>query len=412
MRVVHLNITEKYGGAAKAAYRLHKELIKQGIDSKMLVLKKETNDPDVIKTSSLYSVIDKGKLFFRKALNKFHKVLRNPERRYDNRTLLFNVLKRLDVDIIHLHWVTDGYVNLKEFIDDSRSIIWTMHDCAAFTGICHVVGNCENFMTGCGKCPLISSSEEKDISSAEFLRKSGLYKKRKIHFVSPSNWLASVASRSPLLEEKKITVIPHGIDTEKYTPIDKTFAKKALLIEDNIKIILCGAVTFNDENKGMLSLIEALKHFRENLAFEDKIELLFFGERAEDNDVFGIKANYLGYLNDEEFLRICYSAADVVVIPSKQESFGLIVLEAMACGTPVVAFGATGPLDIVDHKETGYLARPYDTTDLAEGIKWCLENNLDSGLSVKARARVLSSFRIESTAQKYHDLYKNVIADK
>ena len=412
MKVLHINYSEKYGGAAKAANRLHLELLNQGINSKMLVLKKESTDPTVIEVSSLYSSTDRLRLLFRKILNRMNRKFLNPVYNYNNKTLLFNALRKLDFDILHLHWVTDGYVNLNEFKNSNWNIVWTMHDCAAFTGICHVIGSCYNFETNCGKCPLINSTVKKDMSNQEYLRKIKLYKKTGIHFVSPSKWLALTASKSPLLKDKLVTIIPHGLDIEKYSPINKTTAKRALEIKDDSKIILCGAVTLDDKNKGMHLFSKAILFFKENYFTGEKIEIMFFGDSVKGWGNSILKTTYLGYISDELLLRICYSAADVVVVPSRQESFGLIALEAMACGTPVVAFGATGLLDIIDNKVNGYLATPYESVDLATGIKWCLDNNKNFSLSESARAKAISDFNIKLITHKYLEFYNKILTDK
>jgi glycosyltransferase involved in cell wall biosynthesis len=412
LKVIHLNITEKYGGAARAANRLHLELTKQGVDSTMLVLKKESHDFNVIEISSLYSRFEKVKLLFRRILRRISNLIIRPKYQYNNQTLLFDTLRRIDFDIVHLHWITDDFVNFNEFKKIEKQIVWTMHDCAAFTGICHVIGTCTNFENQCGKCPLINSDVKKDISNKEFLRKLKLYKECQIHFVSPSKWLATTASKSPLLKDTPVTIIPHGLDIEKYSPINKSTAKRALNMKDDVKIILCGAVTLDDENKGMYLLSDAIFYMKENFATEEKIELMFFGESNDNNKDFIFKTTYLGYISDELLLRICYSAADVVVVPSKQESFGLIAIEAMACGTPVVAFGSTGLLDIVDNKKNGYLAKPYESADLALGIKWCLENNKYLKLSENARAKAISTFKIETITQRYIDFYSKILKDK
>jgi glycosyltransferase involved in cell wall biosynthesis len=409
LKVIHLNITEKYGGAAKAANRLHKELIKSGVDSKILVLKKETKDATIIEASSLYSTPVKLRLFCRKILNRIKQFLINPKYGFNNKTLLFNILKKLDFDILHLHWVTGGYVNLGEFKNLNKQIVWTMHDCAAFTGICHVIGSCEKFVTQCGKCPQIGSSNQKDVSNREFQRKLRIYRKTRLHFVSPSNWLALTCSKSPLLKDKGITIIPHGLDLEIFTPIDKIAAKGALLINSDAKVILCGAVTLDDDNKGM-NLFSQTLLYMQKLFLRDEIQIIFFGEGGIVKEDNFFNTFFLDYISDEKLLRIYYSAADVVVIPSKQESFGQVTLEAMACGTPVVAFRATGSLDIIDHLKNGYLANPYEPNDLALGIKWCLDNNQENVLSKNALEKVLSSFRIGASAKKYLELYTRLLS--
>lgn len=412
MKVLHLNYTEKYGGAAKAASALHAGLLKQGIVSKMLVLKKESNDPNVIQVSTLYSPKDKALIFFRKVFRRIQSTYRDTEHDYFRQSLLFNVLNKIDFDIIHLHWVTEGFVNLTEFKNLNCKIVWTMHDCAAFTGICHVIGSCNNYLTGCGKCPQLNSNDASDLSSREFLRKLKIFKKIKINFIAPSKWIATAAAKSPVLNGKEIVIIPNGIDIEKFSPINKIFAKRALKIEDDSKVILCGAVTLDDNNKGIDLLAQAMLYFKDLIVPPEKMEIMFIGEHRESGMEFNFKTSFLGYIRDELLLRICYSAADVVVVPSRQESFGLIAVEALACGTPVVAFGATGVLDIVDHKENGYLAKPYESYDLALGIKWCLENNEELKLSDNARNKSIKAFSLETITQKHINLYSKILAER
>ncbi len=411
MKVVHLCINEEFGGAAKAANQLHHGLLNSGVDSKLLVINKTSNDNSVIRIADIYSKKDRIILFIRR-INDFINNLLNIKRdqRYKPHSLLLSVLNKIEFDIIHLHWVTNEFVDFNEFINLKKPIIWTMHDCAAFTGICSVIGNCNNYSTGCGNCPIINSKSKIDISSKEFSRKQKLYKYLNIYIISPSHWLADKALQSPLLEGKSVSIIPHGLNIEQLTPLDKLTARKIFNLNSEVKIIICGAVTLTDKNKGIQYLLEAINQISDHEAEKNEIELVLFGENPIGNSSYGIKTTSLGFINDIRLLRIVYSLADVIVIPSKQESFGLIAIEAMSCGIPVVAFGATGLLDIVDHKKTGYLAIPYEADDLANGIKWCLNNNTNNELSVSARKKVLECFDINYIAKKYIDLYNTILS--
>ena len=143
-----------------------------------------------------------------------------------------------------------------------------------------------------------------------------------------------------------------------------------------------------------------------------EVELVIFGaKKPKDAPDFGFRAHYLGHLHDNISLAVAYSAADVMVVPSIQETFGQTASEAMACGTPVVAFGATGLLDIVDHQETGYLATPYESDDLANGIAWVLED-LDrlKQLSAQAREKAVNTYDNRLVAKQYLDLYHDILA--
>jgi glycosyltransferase involved in cell wall biosynthesis len=141
-------------------------------------------------------------------------------------------------------------------------------------------------------------------------------------------------------------------------------------------------------------------------------ELVIFGaSEPPDPPNFGMPTHYMGYFRDDISLALLYSAADVMIVPSVQEAFGLTALEAMACGTPVVAFNATGLRDIVMHQQTGYLAQPYEPEDLARGIVWVLEDEARlKQLSVQARERVEREFDVRLQAQRYADLYAELLS--
>ena len=170
--------------------------------------------------------------------------------------------------------------------------------------------------------------------------------------------------------------------------------------------MLFGAIgATSDPRKGFDELSEALY----KLTCKD-IEFVVFGssEPQEPQD-FGFKTHYLGHLHDDVSLVTLYSAVDVMIVPSLQEAFGQTASEAMACGTPVVTFAATGLLDIVDHKQNGYLAQPFNTDDLANGIEWILNTDNYDELCSNAREKVLREFDSIVVAKKYMELYKTIL---
>jgi glycosyltransferase involved in cell wall biosynthesis len=126
----------------------------------------------------------------------------------------------------------------------------------------------------------------------------------------------------------------------------------------------------------------------------------------------GVKTTYLGRLDDEISVAVAYNAADVVVVPSRQESFSKVAAEALACGVPVVAFNATGLRDVVDHLSSGYLAEPYETEDLAKGLAWILETAPLSELAARAREKAASAFAVDQMADRYGKLYGTIVGDQ
>jgi glycosyltransferase involved in cell wall biosynthesis len=136
---------------------------------------------------------------------------------------------------------------------------------------------------------------------------------------------------------------------------------------------------------------------------------VFGASEPTDPPDFGFPTHYVGYLHDDPSLVFLYSAADVMVVPSRYEGFGQTVSEALACATPVVAFDATGPKDIVDHRETGWLAEPYEVSGLARGIEWLLETADREALGTEARERAIDRYEQERVANAYLELYESVV---
>lgn len=172
------------------------------------------------------------------------------------------------------------------------------------------------------------------------------------------------------------------------------------------KIILFGANSAtSDINKGFKELVAAL-----SLLETKDVELAIFGSsEPEKSQNFGFKTHYLGHLHDDASLVTLYSAVDVMVVPSLQENLSNAIMESLACGAPVVAFDIGGNSDMIDHKENGYLAKPFESQDLAKGIDWVLQNEKYQQISHNAREKVVQCFDSGLIAEKYIELYKTVI---
>jgi glycosyltransferase involved in cell wall biosynthesis len=166
---------------------------------------------------------------------------------------------------------------------------------------------------------------------------------------------------------------------------------------------------FSYPRKGNDLVVDALAQL--DFDVEADIELVVFGaSEPVDPPEFGFPTHYTGYLNDEESLALLYSAVDVMVVPSRYEGFGQTITESMASGTPVVAFDTTGPSEIIEHKETGYLASKFDPTNLADGIEWVLANpDSRSKLGDRARSVVIDEYDRLEIAKQYQDLYRSLI---
>jgi len=286
-----------------------------------------------------------------------------------------------------------------------------LHDMWPFTGGCHYDDECGEFQDSCGKCPALGSDLDYDLSRYLWKRKHKAWEHIPIVVVATSHWLANMARLSSLFKDKRVEVIPNGIDTDTYKPINKEVARAALNLPQDKRLVLFSAFgAVSDKRKGSHLLLPALEKMSE-IGWGLKTELLIIGASQPENPPeIGMPVHYMGHLSDEISQVLLYSAADVVVAPSMQENLSNTVMESLACGTPVVAFNIGGMPDMIDHKANGYLADPFDSNDLANGIMWILENDsrLDL-LSQCARQVAVDRYALKVVAGRYLALYKSLV---
>lgn len=407
-----VNTYDTQGGAARAAYRFHKGLQIIGVDSKMLVQNKISSDSSVISSKTKF---ERMAALIRPRLDKL------PVNRYQGKTkTLFSpswvpfskiaeIINNAKPDIVHFHWIAGGMLSIEDLVKVKVPIVWSLHDMWAFTGGCHTDNYCGRHSTQCGACPVLGSNKEKDLSYSVFKRKQKIYEKiENITIVGLSKWMAKLAKQSTLLKNKPVINLPNLIDTNIYKPLDKKMAREALNIPNRGKIILYGAMgATNNPNKGFEKLLEVI-----NLLDQRDVCLIVFGSgKPEVAPVVKFPTHYLGRLYDDLSLRVLFSAVDVVVVPSMQENLSNVIMESMACGTPVVAFNVGGNPDLIDHKQNGYLARPYEAADLAQGIKYVLEHGSLDILGNSAVQKIQDCFEMGKVALRYHQLYQEVISN-
>lgn len=314
---------------------------------------------------------------------------------------LINSLKKIKPDIVHLHNYHGSYLNLGLFLkyiakNDAKLFI-TLHDCCLFTGKCpHFVKvSCYKWKDSCKKCPQLKrypTSWFFDFSSYLFRKKKKwLYDCKHIHIVTVSKWLDSVASQS-YLNRFPMTQIYNGIDYNDFYPRRKpTVLLKPFFFG---KKIILGVGTIWSNNKGLDSILAMSKQLKSDEVF---VLVGLTPEQIKElpHNVFGIKRT-------DSINELCelYSAASVFVTLSLEETFGLVVVEALACGTPCVAYDSTALSELIKDGYNGYLVPP---------------NRLDLFLEAIRKAMLLKgSFRIENgetnnfSAEKMTESYLNL----
>lgn len=414
MKALLVNTSDIRGGAAKAAYRLHQGLQREGIASQFLAQNKASSDPTVMapKTTVAKSVSSSRvafdalplKLYKARQTQKVFSLQWLPERNASR-------IKALDPDIVNLHWTGDAFLRIETLAKLKRPLVLTLHDMWAFTGGCHYSGECDRYTTSCGQCPQLGSSNSTDLSRWVWQRKAKSWKDLDITVVALSSWLAKCAKSSSLFQEVRTEIIPNGLDTELYRPIDKTTARSLLGLPSDKKLILFASINAtSDERKGFHLLKSALEQLGQS-QWRETIELVVLGARKPSKPPeLGFCIHYLDTLNDDLSMAVAYSAADVFVLPSIQENLSNTILEASACGTPCVAFNIGGMPDMISPMINGYLAKPYEVDDLAKGLIWIIENEERAEkLSFNARERIEQDYTMAIQAKRYTSLFEELM---
>jgi glycosyltransferase involved in cell wall biosynthesis len=409
VKISLINHSDINGGAARAAYRIHQALLRQGLDSRMYVNEASSGDWSVEgPASTLEKTIAMlrapvGGLFSRLLATECP-VLHSPAILPSCRVKRINVS---NADIVHLHWVHNELLSIRNLGCIRKALVWTLHDMWAFCGAEHYT---ENFRWRDGYTRHNRPSYERglDLNRWTWWRKSKLWQ-RPLHIVTPSHWLADCVRQSVLMHNWPVTVIPNPIDTDMWKPRDKALARQLLNLPSDVPLLLFGAIGgTKDPRKGFDLLKSALGNLRGQIP---GLELVVFGQMApKETADLAFPVHYTGHLLDDVSLVLLYSAADATVIPSRQDNLPNTGIESFACGTPVVAFDVCGLPDIVEHQQTGYLAKAFDAIDLAKGLKWLLEDSDRRALLGKAaRACALQRWSYEVVAPQYLDVYQRVI---
>jgi len=412
MKILYLNGADIGGGAAKAATRLLQSVHALGGDARLYVQRKKDTDPLIDGPSSLWGKVSSR---IRPTIEQLLCGI-NPTRTngpfcaaYLPDGLATQISDSAPA-IVHLHWVA-RMMRLETLASIKVPIVWTMHDSWAFTGGCYLPGGCTRYRDSCGACPVLGSTRENDLSHRIWQRKKNAWDGLNLTLVAPSHWMAMCARSSSLFCTTRIEVVPNGVDVQCYKPAEKHAARERFSLPHDKKLILFGAKSATlDRNKGFHLYAEALRELS-TFTKNGQVELVFFGSaEPEKLSTLGFKTHYLGWQNDDTTLAQLYSAADVFVLPSIQESLGYTVMEAMACGTPCVAFNQGGVPDLIDHQQNGYLAHPHEPIDLARGIAWVLENaDRRKNLSVRARQKVEQGFSVGKVAERHLRLYRELL---
>ncbi len=427
MKVLHLSTTDFWTQGIHA-YRLHKALQKQGIESEMLVLIKSSGDPSVKMLT--VDILDKTKI---KVVDKvppntntiFGLTVEEWSHRFKKNLIqgegeiVFSMPESVvnwedineiaSADIIHIHWVPA----MLDFLQTplwsmGKPIVITLYDMWMFSGGCHLNFDCDKYKQGCLECPIMSDDNlEVPCNNLEIKRK--VFSLLNYRLVSPSRWFLEHAKKSEIFKSNDIKIIPYGIPLDVFSKKDKFKVREHLHLPVNKKMVLCCTSSFEGKADAFNDFIEAV---RKKLSKEDLSDIffVFIGSHAEEvkqySDIFIHK---VGFIPHEEVLSWYFSASDVFVRPLFDAPLPISILEAMACGVPIAAFDVNGIREIVEHKVHGYLARKGDFDELVRGMMWLLEKGNQKKITKNVRMKTKKEFALDTITSKYIELYNNIL---
>ena len=394
MNVKHFSFANKSSGAFNAAYRIH-SCLKNKVNTSMCVVKNSYNDGNsIFKTNSIHKFIIYFKIYIIVIFKKITKTKKfNPFSLSILPSFFSSHFNKSEKDtLIHLHWINFEMISIYEIGKIKTPIVWTIHDLWPISGIFHLEQkSSKNIII------LLLDKLVKNL-------KKVFWKKKYFYLVAPSTWMLEKILENTIITNYKVCIIPN--------PIDLNFWKQEKKIQVNKKIIIgFGAYNFlADQNKGYDLFIESLKILKYN-NFNIQFKIVTFGDKfPQEIEEMGFEVYSFGENLTEFEIRNFYNSIDLLVVPSRIESFGQVATEAMACGCPVIGFNNSGLTDIVEHKKTGYLATPFNPDDLTNGILWFYQNHQQKyEVSKMCIKRVKENFSYEVVSQKYIDLYNEII---
>lgn len=420
--VLHYTAYDILPGAAKSAYNIHKAFEKHGADSKMIVLQKSSEDDSVVEAGKgfvyqLQQTADRVTKLIKQ--NKKRKRVFNSNKRMHIRTSTLFPDVKSSVDAIFIYWISN-YLNTqlqeKVFNHYNCPVVWVLMDMEPITGGCHQSMMCNRYKESCGKCHILGSRQEVDLSRKTMRSKQRVNSHRKVTYVAPTMGLYRNVTESTLAGNCRVEHIPLAVETEIYRPVSMKSAREVINI-DQSRIVLCfGANDIQSVYKGKGYLEEALHVLNRSMVQKGKAEvndrivlLLAGGNRGEAFNDIPYEVIYLGHCRDTRTMALMFQSSDLFVCPSVYDGGPVMIAEAMMCGTPVVAFDSGGASDLIQSKVNGYIAEYKNAEDFAAGIEHIVDQSGNPEIRRRARLAAENMNTPEIVAGKYCELLKSII---
>ena len=400
--MLHLNQSDVNGGAALAAYRLHEELRRKEIGSRMIVGRKTGNDNDV-KTGIPPTLADRAIFKLTRQVLPSNAAIPWGGKIADDPWLL-------DSDVVHVHNIHTGF--LTSFLSLPRiarrkPLVITLHDMWHFTGHCSYSYDCGRWQSGCGQCPYPATypAISWDSTSIEWRLKRRVHARVRAQIIAPSTWLGGLA-RESLMGNCDVHIIPYPLDLEQYKPVAMNEARQRLGWPTNKRIILTAAADLDEERKGFPRIRAAIENLPAALKSSTILALMGRGPAPQN---LACELIALGYVSSDDKKALIYSACDYLAFASTSDNLPLVVMEALACGLPVIAFAIGGVTDMVTDGQNGWLSPADEPSRFNELLRNALSQAGESGMRVAARATAEKLFSPSVIVERHKKVYEQAI---
>lgn len=442
MNILQIHSHDSFGGAAQIARQLLHAYRALGHRSELAVGYRALRHPDILELdrsmpdgpwSRILQRSERllqrhpfvGSSFLRGKLQVLNELDRWWDRKLGREVFGYPAIRRLLQEdrrwpqILHLHNAHGDYLDLPRLLTFSREIptVWTLHDQWAFTGHCAYSIDCERWVRGCGSCPDLNiyPAIERDRSAANAKKKRLLFARARLHVATPSRWLLEQLSRSPIAPHiAEVRHIPNGVDLTVFRPREVAEARYALGLPQEAEVVLfAGHAAASSPFKDFGTIREALvRYARQHPDRSRKLILLCLGEISEPIDL-GPRAEirFVKYSEDPRRVALHYQACDLYVHAARGENFPNVILEAMACGRPVVATDVGGIREqlVSSGAMTGRLVPPRGAEAMADAIASILRSpTLHRTMGINARTRAETEFSLDRQAAAYLSWFREL----
>jgi glycosyltransferase involved in cell wall biosynthesis len=311
-------------------------------------------------------------------------------------------------DVVHLHWIGGNAFRLASLAGVKAPVIWRLADTWAFCAVEHLQPDPNRYVSP----PLAPGGLDwgSQVTWRAWRNKASTY--RRVHelvLACPTRWMADAARQSALLGGRRTEVIPTSCDHHLFRPRDQRACRELFGLPPNAPLVLVGASSNSARWKGSDLFAEAVERVADERFDGERAQIVAFGsEQLGLSPRWADRVSHLGVIRDRRLMAALYSAVDVFVAPSRMENLANTALEALATGTPVVAFRVGGMAEAITHLSNGFIASPFDTGELAAGIAWAIERRRSDEVARAAREQVLRIHSPEAETDAYVRLYDSV----